>query len=815
MKTDNTMFKNYLKVAWRNLIRQKIYSFINIAGLAIGLTACIMISLYVLDEFSYDRHHTHADRIYRLTRDFKAEDGEVSLHLGHVASPFGPLLREDFPDMEAVARTFQTKLLVSDEPKQKSFTEPNAFVVEPEIFDIFSIKMVKGDGRKALAEPFTMLLSDRAANKYFPGEDPVGKVLKVQNKYLIKVAGIFETFPRTSHLHPEILQSFSTLEDPSVYGKENLQTAWGNDAFGTYVLLPQKYPAEKLQAQFPAFLDRHLSATGRFGNQKPSAATSLYLQKVTDIHLKSNLDSETEPNGDLKSVLIMAAVAGFILLIACINYINLCTARSTSRAKEIGIRKVAGAHQQTLIGQFLVESVVVAVLATLLAMGLTEVLLPWLNALTGKEMTLSFLANPLHLTILLVLPLAVGLLAGLYPALYLSKFQPMVVLKGSLSSTAKNPLLRKTLVVTQFAISISLVIATAVISKQLDFMQSTSLGFDKEHVVILNYNRTLAEQYEAFKQDLLRSSNIKKVGKSLSVPSERLLNSLEAKVQKGDSMAATGITMKFVAVDEDVFDTYSIKMAAGRNFLKGSVSDSSGYILNESAVKKVGWANPQEAVGKPFQYGNRRGQVIGVVKDLHFESLHQEISPMVFVIPDIDSYENKIGVRITGNTQAALAHIENTWKKFAPQRPFEYRFLDEMYGELYQAEQLKKQLFTIFSGIAIFIACLGLFGLASYTAEQRTREIGIRKVLGSSVQDIMLLLSKDFALLVVIAIVLATPVAWYGMSKWLEDFAYRVSIDWSIVVFTGLLAMVIALLTVSFHAAKAAMMNPVKALRSE
>ncbi|MGV3539717.1 MAG: ABC transporter permease [Rufibacter sp.] len=809
------MFKNYLKVAWRNLVRQKIYSAINIAGLAIGLTACILISLYVLDEFSYDKFHTNSDRIYRLTRDFKSEDGTVSLHLGHVAPPFGPLVEQDFPDIEAVARTLETQVLVEDKEQQKAFNEPSVFFVEPKLFDIFTIPVVKGDAKKALAEPFTMLMSEKMAEKYFPGADPVGKVLTVYDQFSVKVAGVYESLPANSHFHPEFMLSFATLADTAVYGADALRENFGNNSFGTYLLLPKNYPADKLQAQFPAFLNKHLGKTDHARGRKPAEFTSLYLQKVTDIHLKSHLDSETEPNGDYKTVLIMAAVAIFILLIACINYINLCTARSTSRAKEIGVRKVVGAYQKTLVGQFLVESVLVAVVATVLAMGLAEILLPWLNNFTGKEMHLSLLQNPTHLAILLSLPVLVGLLAGLYPALYLSKFQPMVVLKGTLSSSARNPFLRKALVVAQFSISIALIIATAVISKQLSYMQTKSLGFDKEQLVVLEYNRSLREQYDAFKNELQRSSLVKNVGRSLLVPSDRLLNSMGSQVQRGDSMVTTDVTVKFVNVDHDLLPTYNMQLAAGRNYRKDFATDTASYVLNEAAVRMIGWKTPQEAVGQAFLYGGRKGHIIGVVKDLHFESLHQEISPMVFVLPTNPASYNSISVKITGDPQEALAHIQSTWKKFAPQRPFEYEFLDQKYANLYEAEQLKKQLFTIFSGIAIFIACLGLFGLASYTAEQRTKEIGIRKVLGSSVRDIMLLLSKDFAVLVIVAIVLATPVAWYSMDKWLQDFAYRVEVDWSILVFTAFLAMTIAMLTVSFHAAKAALLNPVKALRTE
>ncbi|WP_210465497.1 ABC transporter permease [Rufibacter roseolus] len=809
------MFKNYLKVAWRNLVRQKIYSTINIAGLTIGITACILISLYVLDEFSYDRYHANADRIYRVTRDFKSDDGSVSLALGHVAPPFGPLIEQDFPDIEKVARVLNTQVLVEDKEQQKAFNEKRVYFAEPNLLDIFTIPMLKGDGKKALTEPYTLLMSDAMAEKYYPGADPVGKVLQVFSKYSVKVGGVYKAFPANSHMHPDFLVSFNTLADTAIYGAKQLATNFGNNSFGTYLLLPKNYPAQNLQAAFPAFLDKHLGGSDHARARKPSEFTTLHLQKVTDVHLRSHLDSEEEPNGDIKTVMILSAVALFILLIACINYINLCTARSTSRAKEIGIRKVVGAHQQTLVGQFLMESILVAILSTILALGLAEALLPWLNNFTGKTLDLDLFSRPYLLGIIVLLPLVIGGMAGLYPAVYLSKFRPVLVLKGSLSSGARNPFLRKTLVVAQFSISIVLIIATGVISQQLNYMQNKALGFDKERLVVFNFDNGLTGKYDAFRNDLVASANIQNVGRSLLVPSNRLLNSMGASVLRGDSLQGTSLAIRFVNVDHDLFQTYGVKLAAGRNFLKDHPTDTASFILNESSVRMIGWKSPQEAIGQVFKYGDTKGHVIGVVRDFHFESMHEAISPMVYLLPPNNRNYSNITVKFRGDPQEALAHIQATWKKFLPSTPFEYQFMDDMFGKLYEAEVLKQQIFTIFAAIAIFIACLGLFGLASYTAEQRTKEIGIRKVLGSSVREIIMLLSKDFALLVVIAIALASPIAWYSMDRWLEDFAYRVPLNWSTFILTGLIAMTIAMLTVSFHAAKAAFLNPVKALRTE
>ncbi|WP_242916912.1 ABC transporter permease [Pontibacter liquoris] len=809
------MLQNYFKTASRNLLRNKVYAAINIVGLAAGIAACILIFLYVKDEVSYDRYNTKADRIYRVTRDFLSNDGTVSLSLGHVAPPFGPLLKQEFPDIQALARTLNSTLLLEDKTSQKRFNEEHVYFAEPDIFKIFTIPVKQGNPEKSLDEPFTVLLSEKMAQKYYPGQDPSGKVLTVNNAFSVKVAGVYEDFPVNAHFHPDFLMSFTTLNDTTIYGSENLKTNWGNNSFGTYFLLPENYPVDKLQAQMPAFLDKVLAGTDHARGRKPSEFTHLYLQKLTDIHLKSHLDSEEETNGELATVLILAAVALVILLIACINYINLSTARSTSRAKEVGVRKVVGALKGDLVKQFLLESVVVAIIATLLGLGLTELSLPWLNDFAQKDLHLHVFSDPVILGFVLLLPLLIGLLAGLYPALYLTRFEPARVLKGSLSNSSKNPTMRKALVIVQFSISIALIIATGVMYRQLLFMQNKALGFDKEKLIVLPYYSSLAPQYEAFKAELMKSSSIQGVGKSLLVPSDRLLNSMGAGVLKGDSMAKTDVTIKYVNVDQDLFDTYKVKLAAGRNFSRQHpTDDSAAFILNETAVKMIGWQEPQQAVDQVFQYGDTRGRIIGVVKDFHFESLHQEIAPMVFLMSRSDSYTN-VSIRYSGDPKQALAHIESVWNKFAPDQIFRYDFMDELYSAMYKTEQRKGQIFTVFSCIAIFIACLGLFGLASYTTVQRTKEIGIRKVFGASILKIVTLLSSDFLKLVLIANLLAWPIAWYAMSRWLEDYAYRVTIGTGIFLLAAFLAFIIAIVTISFHAIKAASANPVKALRTE
>ncbi|GHA54044.1 ABC transporter permease [Pontibacter akesuensis] len=809
------MLQNYFKVALRHLTRNKVYSAINIGGLAVGIAACILIFLFVKDELSYDRYHAKADRVYRVTRDFVSGNGSVSLHLARVAPPVGPLLQQDFPQIEAVARMVTFGILFEDKETQRTYSEDNVYFAEPAVFEMFDIELVNGNREKALREPFTILLSQEMAEKYYPGENPVGKVLHFGENSSLRVEGVFKPFPANSHLHPDFLGSFITLNDTTVYGAEQLKTNWGNNSFPTYVLLESEKDAAQLEAQFPAFLDKHLAGTDHADGAKPSDFTNLYLQKLTDIHLKSNLDSELEVNGDMDSIMILSAVALIILLIACINYINLSTARATTRAKEVGVRKVIGAARQNLVLQFLLESVLTVSIATLLALGLVELCLPWLNTFTDKALDFNLLSDNWLLALVFLLPLLVGILAGLYPALYLSHFQAATVLKGALSNSSKNPMLRKTLVVVQFSVSIILIIATGIIFQQLMYIQNKDLGFDKDQLVILPDNSEMRPQFEAFKAELLKSSAIEGVGRSQLIPTEQLLNSAGAQVAKGDSMAPTTASIKFVTVDHDMFDVYNIKLVAGRNFSREYRSDdTAAYVLNEAAVRMIGWSDPQQAINQRFTYGGNNGRIIGVVNDINFESLHKEIAPMVFMIRGWGNYQN-ISIKIGGDTPQALAHIEETWNKFLPNYPFEYEFMDQLYGQTYEAEQKKGQIFTLFSCMAILIACLGLFGLASYTTVQRRKEIGIRKVFGAPVASIVALISKDFMKLVLVANILAWPIAWYAMRSWLDDFAYRINIGTDIFILAGIVAFIIAMATISYQAIRAATSDPVKSIRTE
>jgi len=811
------MIRNYFKIAWRNLLKYKIISFINLFGLVVGLTCCLLITTYILNEMSYDRYNTNAENIYRVTRSFNNAEGVVSLNLATISPPFGYYFPTDFPEIKKMTRLLDagtTPFRYND----KILNEGKVFFADEKLFDVFSIKVVKGNPKTALEDPFTVMMSEEAAKKYFSTEDPMNKVLKVNNQFDVKVEGIFKSFPANSHLHPEILISFNTLLNPDVYGAENLRTNWGNNSFYTYLLLPEGCDTKKMIEQFPAFVDRRMDRN-EYGGNLPSKFTKLGLQKLTEIHLYSHTDSEAEENGDIQRVYIFSAIAFFILLIACINYMNLSSARSALRAKEIGIRKVIGAGKKELIYQFLSESVILSWIAMLLASIFVFFALPWLNKISGQQLTLSVLINWRILLPICLTPFVVGIVSGIYPALFLSSFQPVETLKGIFRTGGGGILFRKGLVIAQFAISIVLIITTVLVFQQLHYMQETSLGFDKEHLLILPYYNAIDTRYDSFRNDLLQNKDIKDVTRSSRIPSGRLLDAMGASTQAGDSMVPVTADIKFVAADYDFIPVYGIHMVAGRNFSRSRVTDTSIFILNEAAVKAIGWKSPEDAVGKDFKYASVKGHVIGVVGDFHFESLHQKIIPLVIINPAAlpsQSFYNFLTVKVHGRNMASvLGSIEKNWRQYFPEIPYQYTFLDEKFAQLYLSEQRQATIFTVFSCIAIFIACLGLFGLSAFSITQRVKEIGVRKVLGASISSIVTLLAKDFLKLVLIAALIAFPVAWFAMSRWLQDFAYRIAIHWWVFIVAGLLALFIAVLTVSFQAIKAAIANPVKSLRTE
>jgi len=813
------MLKINLTLALRNLLKYKTFSFINLFGLTIGLSCCLLIGIYIANELSFDRYHSKADRIWRLSREFRNKDGSMQLHLGHLAPPFGPLLKNEFSVIEEATRMLQTN--VSLRRGETLFLEEEFFFAEPATFRMFDIPMVQGSA-VSMEEPYTVLLSESSAKRIFGKEDPVNQVLRANDLVELKVTGVYRDFPYNSHFHPDFLASFATMRDTSIYGQAQLETNWSNNAFSTFVLLPENYEPSQLEAQFPAFLDKVMgTVAAQNGMPLPSSFTSLHLMPLTDIHLKSHLDSELEENGDMKRVYIFAAIALFVLLIACVNYMNLSTARSATRTKEIGIRKVVGAYRWEIVGQFLGEAVLLSLSAAVLAVGVTLLTLPYVNNLLGQELSVSAAQVGAFAGAAGLLALATGLLAGAYPAFFLSGLRPLMMIRSNASgeSSGAGVGLRKILVVTQFSISLILIIATLVVFHQLKFMQAKSLGLSKDQVVTLNFYAPLSQKYDAFYNELLSNSTIKNATRSSRLPSGRLLDSYgPAKLQmNADTLEPTQVDLKMVTIDHRFFPLYDIGMAAGRNYQSDQGLDRrSSFIINEAAIRNLGIASSEEAVGKRINYGGRDAQIVGVVKDFNFESLHQDILPMIFFVPEDSTFFNYISVKIDGTrTTEALAHLQASWQKFLPEFPYDYEFLDDRYGQLYEAEQRQGRVFIAFAMIAIVVACLGLFGLASFTVERRHKEIGIRKVLGASVTGITGLLAKDFLKLVGVAILIASPLAYWLMGKWLADFAYRINISWWMFVIAGLGAIAIAFLTVSFQSIKAALANPVKSLRSE
>ncbi|SOD89141.1 ABC transporter permease [Spirosoma fluviale] len=801
------MLRNYFLIAFRNLRKHKSFSFINITGVAVGLACFLLIALYVQDALSYDRYNTHADRTYRLTRTFLSSEGTASLRLAQAAPPFGPLIKQDFPEAEQVVRTIDNGGLVKY--GEHSFNEDDMFFAEANLFKVFDFDLISGNPDQALVNPFSIMFSRPMAEKYFGNENPVGKTVRLNDQFDLTVTGVFEPLPAQSHFHPSFLLSFSTFNDNRVYGAEQLRTSWSNNSFNTYVLLKPNANPQRMEAAFPSFQDKYVPAEE---GRKASAFSVLNLQKLTDIHLKSHTDSEIEPTGDMSYIYLFSAIGLFILLIACINYMNLATARSAGRAKEVGMRKVVGALRSQLIGQFLSESILLVTFALGIAILLLILCLPALNAFTQKQLSFQQLLDPVFLSVLVGITLLTGLVAGSYPAFFLTSFRPLGVLKGQIASTMRTGKLRQVLVVTQFAIAIALIISTAVVYNQMKYIQNYRLGYAKDQVLLMPDIGDSTTNYETLKQQLLRTGAVRDMGRSSRVPSGRLLDSYGAMAMKGDSMAPVKINLRGLRVDYDFIPAYQIGMAAGRNFSRDYSTDTSMVVLNETAARQLGWT-PEQAIGKPFQYGPAKGQIIGVTKDYHFESLHQQVAALAMILTPRQL--NWISIPLKGNVTAGIQQVESVWKSYFPQRPFDYQFLDTRFDRLYAREQTQQTLFSIFAGVAILISCLGLFGLSMFMAEQRTKEIGIRKVLGASEASLVALFSQDFMKLVLIALVIASPVAWYAMHTWLSDFAYRTDIHWWVFLLAGSLTIFIALLTVSFQSVKAALMNPVKSLRSE
>ena len=667
------MLKNNLKIALRTLWKHKQVTLINVIGLSVGMAACVLILLFVQYELSYDRYHERADRIYRLSREWRNADGETSLHLGAVAAPFAPFLSNDFPDIEHTVRLAAPggSFLVNYQAGDVQIVDENFYFAEPTIFDVFSFPLVQGNPQTALSEPGSVVVTESTARKLFGEEDPMGKTLLFpENGVTMQVTGVARDVPANSHVHFNMLGSFATVEN--LYGEEEMMSSWGNNSFATYVLLPGGYDPATLEAQFPDFLDKHLPPPS--DGTPASESNFLHLWSLTDIHLYSHLDSELEDNGNITYVYLYVIIALFILAIACINFVNLSTARAGRRAKEVGVRKVMGAVRGSLIRQFLSESVLIAVFSLVVALLLVELVLPFFNDFVGQSLSVNIFENAFVLVLLVAIVVVVGVVAGSYPAFFLSSFLPAKILKSGSVPRGQHAALRSGLVVLQFAISIVLIIGVFTVENQLDYVKSKPLGFNRDNLLAFPFNGDVYQQYEQLKPQLLRQPGVHDVTITSRVPSGELLDSQGGTYEVDGQMKDIDFMLADVHVDHDFLTSFQIDLMAGRNFDINRASDSTeAYILNETAVRTMGWDSPEEAVGKELRYGGQPGYIIGVAQDVHFESLHQTISPVLFQITD--GRARHLIVRIDPSaSDRIISSLKEQWAYLMPGQPFDYRY---------------------------------------------------------------------------------------------------------------------------------------------
>ncbi|WP_018611151.1 ABC transporter permease [Segetibacter koreensis] len=808
------MIRNFFKVALRNITRHKGFSFINIVGLTFGLSACILIGLFVWDEHQYDKSFPDGAWIYRVYSDYK--NNEVTGQKAVVSPMYATTLKQDFPEVEQTARVMmlpEYKTLF--EAGERKLYEESGYYVDSTFFDVFPLNFKYGILKKALDDPGSIVVSAEMAQRFFGNENPVGKqILMDKEPYLVK--GVFVKDPKF-HLQFNYLVSLSAEHLPP----ERMQS-WTWNQFYTYFKVKKRTNVKVLETKFRAEVKQKSAPFNRLAN----TADVPHFQALKDIHLYSaNFVYDAAQRGNITYVRALTIIAIFILLIACFNFINLATAKSLQRAKEVGVRKTIGADKKQLIFQFIGETVLLAFISIIISVVLGIIFLPWMNNFTSKSISLALFLNPVVILLLIALAIIVGLLAGFYPALVLSSFKPVKVLKSSVSGdedAGKIPWLRHGLVVIQFALSVLLIISAIIVYRQVDYLHNKDLGFNKEQIMFFPMRGdNMFKNVDAFKNELLKAPGVSSVSIGYGFPGDAVAGD-DIIVPRNGQRVSESVTE--LLVDYDYIKTLGLQLVAGRDFSKSMGTDKDhAFILNETAVKQLGFNVPQKALGQKLYWhvwgasnpdSLKEGQVIGVVKDFNYKSLYDKVEAAVLqIFPDAAW---KVAVKMsTGNLSNTIAGVESAWVKFSPEYPIEYKFLDENFEQMYKAEDKLKALLWIFTAIAIFVGCLGLFGLAAYTAERRRKEVGIRKVLGATTQGVVLLLSKDFIRLVIISLVIASPVAYYFMHQWLEDFAYRINISWWIFVVAGLAAIVIALATVSFQAVKAAIANPVKSLRTE
>jgi len=807
------MIRNYLRIALRNLRNHKAFSLINIVGLAVGIACCIAILLFVNDELSYDRFNAHADQTYRV--HFRAYFNNKDLNLAVSCAPLAPTLLHDFPEVKAATRIRNFGFPVM-RYKDKAFSEEQFYWADSTFFDVFTVHFLEGNPRTALTQPNTVVITEAMAKKYFGSEDPMGKILNADKRRDYMVTGVVDGFPHNAHFQFDFLGSLATYED-------SRNQIWLSNNYYTYTVLQKGTDPAAFEKKMNEDLKKYTgpqikTATGMAYDQFESSGNSIgfFLQPLTSIHLHSHLDYEFTANSDIAYIWVFSAIALSILLIACINFMNLSTARSERRAKEVGIRKTLGSTRGRLVTQFMSESTLMSIIAVFLAVGLVELFLPLFNNISGKQLSIGIFDNFYSIPLLLLFAVVVGILAGSYPALYLSSFIPVQVLKSDGRKGSRKSVLRSVLVIAQFVVSIVLFISTLVIYDQLEYIQNKNLGFNKNQVVIINKTDDIGAQIQSFKQELLSNPEVLSVSNTTDIPGDQHGDNVFVPAG-GTSQDARDV--RVMVCDKDFASTYQIQMEAGRFFSVGHPSDTTAVVMNEAAVKAFGMIDP---VGKFLsnlpdgRHTPDSRQIIGVVKDFNYESLRQTVRPLVMLLFGSQGFGKYVAVRIAPDDyRATLAFLEDTWRKYAGNEAFEGNFLDQNLERMYRADTTVSKIAAIFSVLAIFIACLGLLGLAAFITEQRTKEIGIRKVLGATVPEVIALLSAEFAKWVLIANVIAWPLAYFITNRWLQDFAYRINLSVWVFLVSGLVALAIALVSVSSQAIRAATANPVESLRYE
>lgn len=819
-KTTKIMLRNYITIALRNLRKHRFYTFINVAGLAVGIASCMIITLYIVHELSYDRHFANADRVYRVNSEIKFNGNH---HRLAVLPPVAAATFEkDLPEVEAAVHFRQDgwrRIKRDTETHKEQFTG----YASNGIFKVFGISLLKGNTANALSEPNTLIMSRTKAEQYFPGMDPLGQTLVIDNQTNYKVSGVFEDFPVNTHFKFDFIFSMEGLQ-------ESKSDNWLSHNFNTYVLLREGTSPSDMEAKFPKLIETYVGPQVKqvFGSdfsmdkfKNDGNKLEYMLMPLTDIHLHSDLTAEMAPTSDITYIYLFGSIAFFILAIACINFMNLSTARSANRAKEVGVRKVLGSLRSHLVRQFLMESVMLSVVSFIIALAIAYGVMPMFNELAQRPLRIP-VGDPLFLVIVVGAALSVGVLAGLYPSLFLSAFKPVNVLKGRLALGMKSGGVRSALVIVQFMISIFLVVGTIAVQKQLDFIQHKKLGFKRDQIVILHNAELLEGKHEAFKNELLKIPSVSNVSAAGYLPIAGWgRNNTSFWPQGSQPTQDNMISMQYWQVDHEYVTTMGMSIVKGRDFSKDFPSDSKAIILNESAARRFGFKDPIGEKVSTFDFVNGTMQndklltytIIGVVADFHYESLKENIDPLCLQLGQ-SGWSMPIRFATT-DTKDVIANVEKTWKTFQPGQPFEYTFMDEAFGNMYSFEKRLGGIFGIFAALAIIIACLGLFALTAFTAEQRTKEIGIRKVMGASVSSIVMLLSKEFGKLIVIAFVLAAPLSWYAVDKWLQNYTYKTEIGIFVYLLAGMAAFMVAWLTMGFQSVKAARSNPVTSLRSE